>query len=189
MKRIKYSDYYKKRTVLSGKGNAFKDEYIYTGDYFRFENDRKQVVRLKAKILAIAVVCFILYISGGFIDTGGSRVFYVLLPFVFAFLPLAFLLIAAFQFAVKHGDFTVFDYERIWLRLKRTGIASVCLLGISILGEIIFFSINFSHISVIKETGFMLCCSVIVFLDLMLIRIHAKTACIQKSNDVKKETG
>lgn len=187
MKRIKYSDYYKKRSVLIDNGRTVKDEYIYTGDYFRFKNDEKQVTRSKAQILAIALFSLILYISGGFIDTGGSHVFYVLLPFVFAFLPLAFMLIAAFQFSLKHGDFTVFDYERIWLRLKRTSIAVTCLTGMSMLGEIIFSITHFSRISIIKESGYLLSCSVIVFLAVILIKIHSKTICLRESNDINNE--
>ncbi|MEI6579501.1 MAG: hypothetical protein WCN92_08585 [Eubacteriales bacterium] len=179
MKKSKYADCYEKRTTLDENGNVARDQYVYIGDYFCFDKDDKQMLRIKNIILAIALFSFIIYFFSGFIDSGGSRVFYVLLPFVCAFLPIAFMLIAAVQFRFKQDDFTIFEYERIWVRLKFTGIAAIFLLSISILGELLFLCFTYHSIPMFKESVYLLCCLSVVCFNLILLHLHTKTACLK----------
>lgn len=182
MGKLKYSDFYKKVSIPAENGKPGKDEYIYTGDFFRFDLSNKQIHRFKTLILTISLLSFIIYFFSGFIDTEGSRKFYILLPFVTAFLPQAYMVIAAFQLWFKKNDFTIFDYNRIWLRLKNTGIALICLMSVSITGELLFYFLNLNNISKLKEGGYIFCCCVIIILSYILIRIHKKAVCLRIDN-------
>ncbi|HOU11270.1 MAG TPA: hypothetical protein PL044_02420 [Clostridiales bacterium] len=137
MTRKKFKEYYQKKTLPGADGPAGRVVYEYTGEYYLLGTARGSLKKQKILLAVSAAGAFTLYACAGFINAQGLRVFYILLPFVAAFLPGALLLIGAMRLLLtRKSKLTIFDVSEMHTRTRRSAAAAAVLCAAACAGEI-----------------------------------------------------
>lgn len=133
MARKNYKDDYKPRVGADGG-----TEYVYEGEYFENKAGKKKAGLCFVSCILITLV----YLGAGMLDTVGGRVFYVLLPYAGAALPLIYLFAGCIRL-IRSGDkLTRKQYETGLPRVRRCLLALAVLIAVSLLGSAILMIVE-----------------------------------------------
>lgn len=154
---------------------------VYIGQYFEVNLDETQLRRVRGFILLLIGLIVIGQLAVGFIANKAMYSFYISLPYVFSFLPLFFLIDSALQIPKEKRDYKREEVELSFKRLKSATNFLLALVGVGILGEIVFL-IFFSQGFDLKELVFLLVELLVAVLVYLLMRM-------QKQIKVMKITG
>jgi hypothetical protein len=143
MKR--YADDYEIAYEMDKKGRE-KKVAVYKGIYFQVNVDEPKLVKFKriSQVLTLLIVAF--QIASGFVANRGMYLFYVAMPYVFAFLPTYFLTAGVFRLPTQKRKFRRDEVGLSFERMKKASVSLLILLVASVLGEMIF-------LLVLAETG------------------------------------
>ena len=115
----KYKLDYRVETELHENKKPTK-QIIYTGTYYYFsilEAEKKKTIK-KQFFLTITILCF--FLIGGMLNNGGSRMFYIVLPYICLFLPIVYLLMGVVNFITTPPKMEFGTYDKSIMRIKRT---------------------------------------------------------------------
>ncbi|HEY9121552.1 MAG TPA: hypothetical protein VIM80_01015 [Brevefilum sp.] len=133
----KYADDYEIVYEDDGKGGE-KKTARYIGQYFEIDVDQPALVRFKRTSLILTVIILLLHIAGGFISNRGMYAFYIVLPYVFTFLPLYFLVDSVLRIPKEKRALRRDEAELSFDRMKKSSIFLLIFLAMVAVGEIIF---------------------------------------------------
>lgn len=133
----RYADDYETVITQDEKGNE-KKSAVYRGDYFEFDIDEESIVRFRRNCFLLLTLIIATHVSGGFVDNQGMYQFYVALPYVIAFFPLLYLATGVLRLPKEKRKYRREEIGLSFDRMKTTSNVLVILLGIGVLGEIIF---------------------------------------------------
>ncbi|NLM10404.1 MAG: hypothetical protein GX213_06450 [Clostridiaceae bacterium] len=166
----KYKDLFKVETVEYK--NRVKQEVMYTGDYYITDMPQKLMRKYKICLILISVFMAILFLYIGLLNNDGSRVLYVVMPYILQFLPISFMIISAASFYPKE-KLTVVQYEKTFTRIRTTGTWILILSFASILGEVIFIIAGYGNTPKL-ELVFLVCNIIIAVFAIITLQIHSK---------------
>lgn len=135
MNKKKYKKLYKVKTVETERG--IKQKAVYIGSYYTPDMPLNEERKLKVLLLFTSIIMAVLFICMGFLNNDGSRVFYVVMPYVLQFLPISFMIVSTLSFYPKN-KLTEIQYEKTFTRIRTSCTGILILSFASILGEIIF---------------------------------------------------
>lgn len=153
-------------------------KYVYTGVYYSFNLSSGKLKFLKIVYFLISLFMFALFAAGGFLNTPGSRIMYVILPYVLMFLPLAFILSDTVKIILSENRMTYKQYDRSVLQLKRACIALIAVSGIALAGEIIHLFTGGKSGILSLEVPFLIICITICCFSIVLLILQGKNPCI-----------
>lgn len=131
-----YKDYEMiQKTQANGK---VKEEAKYIGDYYISQISKVALNRKKIYHSALSLCSVAIVIAVGILNTPGSRVIYVSLPYVCLYIPAIFSLIGTTQFlgVGERLEYMVYDKTRNRVRKSIGGIIVISLL--TIIGDVFF---------------------------------------------------
>lgn len=147
-----YKDRYNKDYVQDDLGS-----YLYTGDYYMYDLPAGKLKLLKFVYLIVPLVLLALFLAGGYVNNPGSRVIYVILPYITMFLPIAFMLSDAVKIIFSDNKMTFKQYNRSVLQLKRACIALMIISASAILGDAIYMGFRGGQSSALEMPYFLIC--------------------------------
>lgn len=128
---------------------------VYRGEYYYIQADEKQIRKLKCQYSIVMATLLLIFALGGFINNGGSRAFYVIMPYVVLMIPLFYMTLASIQFALMRERLQRIDFDAIVTRLKKTGAVVIGLCSMTVIGEIVYLAIYFNTVNRGKEFLFL----------------------------------
>lgn len=169
----KYLKDYKLVTKSLPNGRT-KQTAEYIGKYYICRLSKRELIKKKLYHLTLVLCSSATVMGVGLINTSGSRVAYVALPYVLLFLPVALSLIGAIRFAVSGDRLGYEAYDKTKNRIHRSAIGQVVLSGLTILVDLsyVFFGGRVEYLH--KEIIFMMGISLILLLAVLLIKIQKK---------------
>lgn len=114
-----YKDDYDHRPVKDKKGR-FHDEFYYKGELHELPMDETQKKKASCIHILMAVLLIGTAVLPGLMDHPGSYVLWVTLPYVCCFLPAAYFLLGAIEFATNGRALTRREYDHSVRRMDRS---------------------------------------------------------------------
>lgn len=155
--RIKYLEDYEK----TGAGG-----FEYTKQYYCF----KLTVMQKAAYLAFMLVNAAAFIYAGLLNNGGSRVFYIVLPYAAMLLPLMFMLADVYKILTNEGKMTRKQYDKSFVQLKHMTAAAIVFSAAAFTGTAVCLFNVYSF----KDLIFALCSAAILIFSSIFVYIQYK---------------
>lgn len=145
--------------------NKYKDDYKrvdagmyqYVGKHYTLPMNEKQKKQSGWFHLSVAASFFALEILAGLLNTDSSRTAWIVFPYLFLFLPMAYMALGAYAYRNAPVKMQNSEYQNSLVRLRRSCIAILVLAGINILLDILFIAIHFSAIQVFREVIYIGC--------------------------------
>lgn len=103
-------------------------------------------------------------------NNDGSRVFYVVLPYVLQFLPIAYTVMSSVSLYPK-DILTVVQYEKSYVRIKASGTWILILSIAGSIGDIIYIFGKYGN-KIELELTFLICNFAMAILAIIILRIH-----------------
>lgn len=169
----KYVEDYKLFLDKTSEGKV-KEKLEYTGKYYWFNLDNKQMLRFKILFGSILMVELTLFILMGVINNDGSRILYVLLPYVCGIMPFYYLISAFFAMPGKQMDMEYVQYDTSYVRSKKSAVGIMVCMALAGMGDIIFVVRNMAEIEIKKEFVFFLLSFLIFLLNFIFIKFETK---------------
>lgn len=134
-----YSNQYEATPQLSGKrGRWLKYDYAYKGDYFRYDVSDKKLLRIRILCAAVTLVCAALFVAAGLINTTGTRRLWVALPYVFMFLPIAFMIYDCVKQFFAKREMTEKERDSVVAEMRKATLGLVIASGLTVAGTAVF---------------------------------------------------
>jgi hypothetical protein len=133
----KFKDDYDIVTTTDENGNE-KKTAVYRGNLFEISLDDQGIVRFRRNCFLLFAVIAVLHLSGGFVANPGMFQFFVALPYVCAFFPLIYLVLAMMRLPKEKRQYRRDEIGLSFNRLKISSFILLILLGMGVLGELVF---------------------------------------------------
>ncbi len=137
MSMRKYTNDYEIVSTMDDKGRE-KRKAVYRGDYFEIEQDEERLLNFRRSSFFLVGLILFFQISMGFINNQGMNQIYVAFPYVFTFFPLMYLVAGIISLPKEKRNYRRDEVGLSFDRLKSSSKALLFLLGVGIIGEIIF---------------------------------------------------
>ena len=149
----KYIDDYEVVTQENSKGRK-KRVAVYKGAYYKINMDEAAYRTFRRNSLILFALVVIGLIGAGFIGNPGMYSFFVSLPYVFAILPLYFLVDGGLRLPKEKRNFRRDEADLIFKRMKTASYFLFPILCLGIVGEVVYL-IWFSADSIWQELLFL----------------------------------
>jgi|GEM_PF-1781784 len=134
-----YAEQYEVVQQLDGaKGRRVKYDYIYKGDYFRYDVPDRKLLQIRILYLALSVVCAALFVLAGLLDTDGTRRLWVALPYVGMFFPIAMMVYTCIKQFFASRDMTEKEHDAVVGDLKKATLGLVAVSALTVIGTAVF---------------------------------------------------
>lgn len=171
---------YKSEYEVEEKGK--KKVLIYMGEYYSIQAESWKIQRFRL-LYGITMLCLIaFFLIGGLLNNDGSRVFYVVVPYVCSTIPLFYMTLATFRFLRLPLKFQHIHYDLSVTRLKKTSVVLIALSVMTMLGDLIYFFIQFDQIKKGKEIIFFCIAAAIFGLTFFYRKLQDQVLIIKESN-------
>jgi hypothetical protein len=137
MSMKKYADDYEIVVTTDEKGREIKKP-VYRGDHFEVSLDENGLRQLKNRGLLLVAAIVVLQVGGGFLGNQGMNQLYISLPYAFVFLALFYLAEGVLRVPKEKRPYRRDEIGLSFDRIKTASSILMILLGVGILGEIIF---------------------------------------------------
>lgn len=135
--RHRYKEDYVIKEEITKDGKCSKETIVYQGDLYELllsaEQKKKAVVCMFFGILLLIAV----FAGMGSLNNKGSRVIYIMIPYVCLFLSFYYELMGCFTLGRAKQKMTKLDYDKSLLRLKKSSLAGIILGIMILLGELL----------------------------------------------------
>ncbi len=135
MKR--YADDYETIIETDGRGRE-KKVAVYRGRYYNINADENEILEFRRNSLILIIGIIVLHVAGGFVGNPGMYAFYVVLPYVFIFLPLYLLIAGGLRLPGENRNFRRDEIGLSFERIRKSNLFALILWGVVLLGEIVF---------------------------------------------------
>ena len=129
--------------VSTDKNGRERNTAVYRGEFFTINLDKTEFLRFRQTSVAYLSIITVLHVLAGFINNQGMRQFYVSLPYTIAFFPLLYLGMGIFHLPKTKLKFQSDEVRLSFDRMKTASISLLALLGVGIIGELVYL-IGFS---------------------------------------------
>lgn len=179
-KRKAYVNDYDISTELVKEGKKVKEKknITYHGKYYRFQMDDQSLKKMKYTYLFFGLVLFFLFVGLGLLNNEASRIIYVVMPYVFLFLPIFYTNMGTIKLLKRNVDMTAKEYDDTIIRLKKTTLSLLVLSIACALGDILYLVTH-------KVTDFM--SKEYVFLSGILLIIGLSILFMQQQKTLNKK--
>ena len=128
----------------------------YDGSVYQLPYEESEFKKNKI-ITAIFCISFILiYIIAGSVNTASSRTIWIVFPFMFMFLPMAFNALGTINMIGLKPVMLNADYERSILRIKNCSMAVLVMAVINIILDLIFIILNHTDLDFVIEISYIM---------------------------------
>jgi hypothetical protein len=151
-----YKDDYSRFLRLNRKGKVVPD-ISYLGDYYVLPFDEKQKKRTGICNLLGAGLLLAIQIAAGLMNPDSSRTFWIVYPYLFTLLPLAYMIAGAVRYFEVPLRMQKAHYETSIARIKHSCIGTMVLAGISAVLDIVYMLVHRGDFHVGRELCYFGC--------------------------------
>ena len=180
-RKFRYSKDYEIHERESSRPGKYKKEIVYTGEYYTFNLSAKE--KLRFQWISTVVYAFLSVVFGaiGVLNNDGSRMFYVVMPYVFLFLPLFYGWMGIFRLFTLNQPMTRIECDHSVERMKKSTLGILVMSITSGLGEIIYLFTHKNIENVRKEIFFLSGILFLTFSSLLVFQVQKKIV-VKKEN-------
>lgn len=133
-----------------------KRTFKYTGQYHELTASDEEISAYIKANLATVIVLVAMHLVMAFLNTDGSRSFYVLFPYLFSFMSVLFMISGMFRVLYRRERrlLELYDYEKGYSRIYHSISGCMVISGIIVIADIVFIICEFHDIKVWKECVF-----------------------------------
>lgn len=150
-----YKDDYSRFLRLNGKGRVVPD-ISYTGDYYVLPFDEGKKKRTSLGNILFAILLFVIQFVEGMLNQDSSRTFWIVYPYLFVFLPLAYMIFGSVSYFGVPLRMQKAHYETSLARIHRSCIGAMVLVVISAVLDVIYMIVKRSSIRLGMELFYLL---------------------------------
>ena len=121
-----------------------KKKAVYRGSYFEVSLNEPSLKKFKRNSIILFGLMLALHIGAGFVPSQGMYRFFIILPYVFTFLPFYFLITGILRVSTEKRKYRRDETGLSFRRIKKNSLALFILLAIAVLGEIVFLAFFYS---------------------------------------------
>lgn len=154
MLKNKYKDDYSRFLRLNGKGRVVPD-ISYTGDYYILPFEEGQKKKTAWGNLFFSVLLFGIQLLAGMLNQDSSRTFWIVYPYMFVFLPVAYMFLGAVSYFSVPLKMQKAHYETSLARLRHSCVGAMVLVGISGVLDIAYIILNRADLRIGMELGYL----------------------------------
>lgn len=160
--------------------------YQYQGDYFKLPFSASQMQKFKTTFLLALAGIIIVHIAAGFMNNPGTRNFYVVIPYVLAFLPMFNLLRSGVRLPVEERKYRREEIGVTYERFSNHSLVLVIALAVCLAGEVVYLLFFSEGSPAISEYNFL--AAVIAALAMsLIIFFNVKKVVITRASDDEKQ--
>lgn len=128
----------------------------YKGEYYEIHASKKEIHNYIKYNMMVAVGLLVIYMVMSFINSEGTRTFYVTFPYIFLLLAVCLMLAGVTRvFLARNKDkYELYDYEKGYARIYHSILGCMILSGICVLSNMILLLLHFSTLDIWKEIVF-----------------------------------
>ncbi|MEJ2487345.1 MAG: hypothetical protein P8Y68_16595 [Anaerolineales bacterium] len=137
MSSRKYKDDYK---IISSTDERGREKRVasYLGNYYEVSLNQEELLKFKRLSFLLLITAFCLHLAGGFVDNQGMYQFFISLPYVIAFFPMIKIGEAIFRIPTEKRGYRRDEKELSFDQIKTSSYVLIGILGIGLIGEIVF---------------------------------------------------
>lgn len=128
---------------------------MYDGNYYACRLSETELRKKKIHCLALALCSNATVLGVGLINTSGSRVIYVALPYVSLFIPTFFCLMGVLRFMVVGNKLEYATFDKSQNRIYRSTIGQIILSSVVALGDICYLLLYENIENLLREIVFL----------------------------------
>ena len=149
--------YYKDYKLISKHlpNGKVRQEVKYDGNYYTCRLSETELRKKKVYYLALALCSNATMLGVGLLNTSGSRVIYVALPYVCLFIPTFFCLMGVLRFMVVGNKLEYATYDKSRNRIRRSTIGQIILSSVVALGDICYLLLSDNIEKLLRELFFL----------------------------------
>lgn len=174
MLRNNYKDDYSQFTRLNGKGRVV-DDICYIGDYYILPLDEKQKKKSNPVNIGVAALLMVIQIGAGMVNQDSSRTFWIVYPYLFIFLPLAYMAVGAVSYCSDPLRMQKAQYETGLARIRRSCIGASVLTVISAVLDVVYIFLHRADVRLDRELLYLLCHILFLAATFLYGRYYNKT--------------
>lgn len=129
---------------------------VYRGDFFRVTFSNGDITGYRKRAFTLIALMIFFHFGAGFINNPGMYQFYIALPYVIAFFPLLYLAMGVFHLPKETREYRRDEVGLSFNRIISTSKSYGVIIGIGILGTIIYLLFFASISSVLLELLYLL---------------------------------
>jgi len=168
-----------KHKYLGSYVRNLNGDYEYIGAYFKIDVPTDSLKRIKVWCAVMAGAIAGLFVLAGLTNAAGSRVMYVMLPYVGAMLPIVFMLADVYQIARYQKPMTLKQYDHSVLQLKAVTVATLALTSVSAVGDIVYLMFFCAPADMARELLYLAACIGMIAVSIALLIYQRKIICVE----------
>ncbi len=176
-RRNKYVKDYETRIKEGGDG----EEVVYTGKYYRMNVSDEKRKKVGISYLAIQVAYVVAFLLMGMLDTDGSRKVYIVLPYMFLFLPIYYGLLGTLKLLRAKSEMVFAEYDQSILRIKKSTTGMMILSLAVAVGEVFYLVSNKITSLNSLEYKFLMGTLFFVVISFLFLQLQSKYECVEVS--------
>lgn len=133
----RYADDYETEVTTDEQGRE-KKVAVYRGKYFEIDLTEGELVRFKRNSLLLLAAILFVHTASGFVANQGMNQFYIALAYVLAFFPMLYLAVGTLRLPREKRKYRRDEIGLSFDRMKSTSHILLILLGIVLIGEVVF---------------------------------------------------
>lgn len=174
MLKNKYKDDYSRFERQNGKGRVVED-ICYTGDYYILPFEKKQKRRTNLANIGFTGLLWAIQIAAGMVNQDSSRTFWIVYPYLFLYLPLAYLFLGAVTYLEVSLRMQKVHYETGVTRIQRSLKGAMVLSGICIVLGLAYMILHYREIQIGRELIYLLCHCLFLSVAFLYARYYNRT--------------
>lgn len=174
--------------VKEDEKGRLKKSAVYKGIYFEVVPDERTLKKFKRNSLLLLVIIITAFLTGGFLNNNGMRMFYIAIPWAAAFLPLYFLAYGIIRLPDKKRKLRRDEIELSFDRMKKSSIGLFILLCMVVVGEIVFL-VGFAREGLNLEYTYLIAQALAAIAVFVIIRLQIPMEVQASGEFAQKPTG
>lgn len=156
MLKNKYKNDFQKTSRMDAKGRMVQDS-IYIGDIYVLPFDEKKKKQTNRVTLGFAAAMVAIQLLAGMMNQDSSRTFWIVYPYLFIFLPTAYMLIGAISYTEATTRMQRPQFDGSIRRMHRSAIGALVICSISAVCDMIYIIMNHSSMHMGREIMYLIC--------------------------------
>lgn len=176
MIKNRFKDDYSQYARLNGKGRVV-DDICYTGDYYALPFDSERKKRTNLVNMGAALAFLVIQTAAGMVNQDSSRTFWIVYPYLFVFLPVAYFLIGAVSYWGCPLRMQKAQYETGLARIRRSCAGAMVMAGICMALDLVYIFIHHGDVRMGREIVYLLCHGLLLAVGFLYGRYYDRIYC------------
>ena len=156
MIKNKYKSDYKASPRMDARGRI-REDYYYTGDYYCLPLDETGKKRASVHNFLFGGCMLLLAVLAGMINPESSRTAWIVFPYIFLYLPCAYMLFGAYAFTGVKLRMEKAAYDGSIVRMMRSCRGVTVLSIVNVILDVVYMILHFDTMDRMKEFSYCGC--------------------------------